>query len=238
MATSILEINIGRRGKVKDRTGVRSGKLLAIEYAGKDETQRKALWRCVCDCGKEVIVTGSQLNGKQQSCGCIRSEITKKHPVDWTINITHNDSGKVRAKEYNTWSSMIQRCTNKNHVAYKNYGGRGIDVCAEWRDSYENFLSDMGRKPSKHHSIERINVDGGYSKDNCIWATYTDQQNNRRDTCYVTFSGERMSVAELYKKFQIPNRTLYNWYEKSIDKDLTKKINDFLAKHPDKELLR
>ncbi len=167
MAESILLPLKGKKQKLKDLTGKRFGKLTALEHVASELNGGNAIWRCLCDCGNVKDVVGGQLSPKTgtRSCGCIRSEITKKHPIDWTVNITHNDSGKCRSREYISWSCMIQRCTNKNNTAYKNYGGRGIYVCQEWRDSYEAFLADMGRKPSKKHSLDRINPDAGYQKE-------------------------------------------------------------------------
>jgi hypothetical protein len=85
------------------------------------------------------------------------------------------------SSEYNCWTSMNARCSNPKHSAYKNYGGRGITVCRRWRESYEAFLADMGRKPGPEYSIDRVDNDKGYSKANCRWATIMEQRHNRRD---------------------------------------------------------
>lgn len=94
-----------------------------------------------------------------------------------TFQTTH---GMSRSPEHNAWARMIQRCENPNEGGYKNYGGRGIRVCAEWRASFSAFLRDMGRRPSGIHSIDRIDVDGDYAPGNCRWATPSEQSRNRR----------------------------------------------------------
>jgi hypothetical protein len=85
-----------------------------------------------------------------------------------------------RSSEYNCWGSMIARCTNPNDPGWKNYGGRGIRVCERWRNSFENFLADMGLKPSPGLSIERVENDGNYEPGNCRWATRKEQRANQR----------------------------------------------------------
>jgi len=95
---------------------------------------------------------------------------------------------------------MIQRCNNKNIPMYKNYGGRGIKVCDEWLKSFKSFYSAMGDRPSKLHTIERRNNDGGYNPENCVWATRTDQQNNTRSNRMVYYEGEYITAAVLARK--------------------------------------
>ena len=97
--------------------------------------------------------------------------------------------------EYTSWSNMRNRCTNKNDQAYKNYGGRGITVCARW-DSFEKFLEDMGPRPSLLHSLEREDTNGNYEPGNCKWATCTEQQNNTRTNVRMLYRGEVKTVAE------------------------------------------
>ena len=146
-------------------------KLLVIKESSKTDKSRQKFWWCRCDCGNEKEIGGRSLRrGDVVSCGCYGKEQRKKS------NTKH---GKWKTSEYKTWDSMIQRCTNSNRVAYKNYGARGITVCDEWFD-FEKFFADMGEKPSVWHSIERINNELGYFKKNCKWATSNEQSQNTR----------------------------------------------------------
>ena len=97
--------------------------------------------------------------------------------------------------EYQVWCDMKSRCYNRNHQNFPRYGARGITVCARWRGSFENFLADMGRRPSSKHSLEREKNHDNYQSDNCIWATRKQQQRNMRTNRILTFRGRSQSVA-------------------------------------------
>lgn len=116
----------------------------------------------------------------------------------FTLGVTrHGDSsgGSISA-EYETWSGMKNRCISPNDISYPNYGGRGIAVCDRWRDSFESFLADMGRRPSPNHSIDRIDNTGNYEPGNVRWATRTEQQRNLRSNRLLTFNGETRCMAD------------------------------------------
>lgn len=175
---------------VKDLLGQKFNRLTVVGYAF---TKRMAYWKCICDCGKEKTIQGYSLTtGNTKSCGCLRKNRTKgrtnKSHVEFRkINHTgsyyHGEGGKT--VEYRTWRGIKERTINKNNLQYKHYGGRGIAVCKEWVDSYKTFLSDMGRRPSKNHSLDRIDNNGDYCKENCRWATRIEQANNKRNNIAV-----------------------------------------------------
>lgn len=202
----------------KDITGRRHGKLTAITMVGKNNIGR-ALWLCKCDCGGEIVVSAQGLAGKTgtKSCGCLLAEVNKLRPVRNSTNLKHGESGGKsgrRSGEYVVWASMRQRCYNKSHSTYKDYGSRGIVVCKRWLDSYECFLQDMGRRPSSSHSLDRIDPNGNYEPENCRWVTWDVQANNKRKSISVVLFGKSMSIPEASRTSKVPQRTLHNWVRK------------------------
>lgn len=142
----------------------------------KGQKKRRVFVRC--NCGNELtVVLDSLKRGITASCGCYRSELLvapRKH------GYTRNARNKARPSEYVSWFNMIQRCENPKNKAYKYYGGRGITVCKDWRESFGAFLSNIGPKPLPGLSIDRIDVNGNYEPGNCQWATPQQQANNKR----------------------------------------------------------
>lgn len=163
--------------KPYDLTGRKFGRLTAMKpvtVAGR--AGRK--WLCRCECGTEKIAALQELmRGETRSCGCLRREMTQAHGE---ANKKHGEARtEMETQEYRTWTEMRRRCSNPNFIGYEYYGGRGISVCERWA-TFENFLADMGRKPSSEYSIDRISGDGHYEPSNCRWATARMQAQNRR----------------------------------------------------------
>lgn len=175
----------------KDLSGQRFGRLLVIGFAGF-VGRSKSSWNVSCDCGAVKIVRGtSLLSGGSKSCGCMKSIICAE------VNIRHGMARhRMEAREYLVWSSMKRRCLNPNDRNYPNYGGRGINVCDRWIDSFENFYSDMGPRPPGQYSIERNDNSGNYEPSNCRWATKEEQVNNKRNNIVVVFRGEKMTLSQ------------------------------------------
>lgn len=166
--------------RVKAICGMRFHKLIAVRFLGmrrrKETNQGVQVWEFKCDCGNKHEATIANVkSGSVTSCGCVGKTIRITH------GFTRGDRHGIMAKLYGAWSTMIQRCTNPALKCWKNYGGRGITVCNRWRNSFENFFSDMGLRPSGKHTLDRKNNDLGYSPQNCKWATWKEQANNRRE---------------------------------------------------------
>lgn len=176
----------------KDITGKRYGSLLVV---GRDLSRKgRAYWFVKCDCGEKRIVAGTALRqGNSKSCGCLRGGV-----------ITH---GKSNTPTYSVWAQMKKRCLNPNATAYKNYGGRGVTVCDRWRNSFENFLRDMGGKP-EGMGIERCDNEKEYSPENCTWATAREQNNNKRNNRHIIIYGVTYTIANASRQFNIPKDTL------------------------------
>lgn len=163
----------------------RFGRLTIIDDAPSKVSASGFEARCAlvrCDCGTEKIVRASDLrNDYTTSCGCFQREEVGK--AARKRERTHGESRReTRTTEFTIWSGMNQRCYRQTCKDYPRYGGRGIGICERWRgpSGYVNFLSDMGRRPSKAYSIDRIDNDGNYEPDNCQWATASMQARNRR----------------------------------------------------------
>lgn len=206
-----------------DMTGQRIGKLKVIELAGVCENY--AIWRCKCDCGNEVEVRGSALrkSNPTESCGCINKEIQRARFK------TH---GLSRGRTYSSWHAMRERCLNQEHEAFYRYGGRGIGICDEWINDFEKFIGDMGERP-KGTSLDRIDNDKGYSKDNCRWVTRKQQCRNKRDNVLLTFNGKTQCVSAWADEIGLKACTLFRRIHDgrmSTEEALTRPLRRILSK--------
>lgn len=175
--------------RFKDLTGKKFGRWTAISPI-KNKYGRFS-WKCICDCGEVRTIGGTELSqGNSTSCGCLRKERFTKFATKHGYAVP----GSV-SKEYRVWCSMKRRCYSKKDKSYPRYGGRGITVCDRWKDSFQNFIDDMGDCPPKM-SIERKNNSQGYSPKNCEWADAVAQANNKRNNRIVTINGKAMTVAQ------------------------------------------
>ena len=161
-------------------TGQKFGRLTVGERAPNKYGYHVA-WACRCDCGSQTIVTTLNLRSEHtRSCGCLQRENREAMKA----RAVKHGMSRVGSKtpEYETWCHMKGRCYNPHYIRYERYGGRGIRVCERWRHNFVAFLTDMGPKPSPRHSLDRIDNDGDYGPDNCLWATPTEQARTHRGT--------------------------------------------------------
>lgn len=174
----------------KDRTGIRYGNLVALNPISRRSTSGEMIWNCKCDCGTYSEVLGGHLSsGHTVSCGCFAPIATSARTRK------HGESRRI-TPEYRAWKHINNRCFNPNNKSYPNYGARGIKVCRRWRNSYEHFLEDMGRRPSPRLQIERVDNDGDYAPSNCIWGTRKEQANNKRNNVRISHAGVTKTIAQ------------------------------------------
>lgn len=186
--------------KIRDLTGQKFSFLTVLERTDK-RTGGSVVWKCICNCGKTTEASSGNLrSGHTKSCGCHKSKVSSNALAEMCTKHGHSKVGNV-SRTYSTWLHMTDRCNNPNNDSYKNYGGRGIEVCERWSD-FANFLEDMGERP-KGTSIDRVNVDLGYFKDNCRWATKKVQLNNKRDNRKFDYKGETLTISQLSEKYGI-----------------------------------
>ncbi len=173
-----------------DIVGQRFGRLTAVRRTRLARSERW-YWECSCDCGHLVETSISSLrSGVRTSCGCGR----RKH-------------GATGTAEHGVWLGMIDRCSS-NSKAAEDYYRRGITVCERWR-SFENFLSDMGNRPSPRHTVERKDNDRGYDPDNCEWALPAQQARNKRSNVWLLVNGDRLTVTDAAEALGIKRSALY-----------------------------
>lgn len=218
----MIDMLYHRRKQNSMEKGEKYGRLTAVRFVEKRQNYRP-FWEFSCECGNKHIANAYNVkSGQSKSCGCYANEVRigssvfvngSGHP-----SFIDGDCDMKKSKFYRVYRGIIQRCNNKNNSQYKNYGGRGIKV--EW-DSYIDFKRDMKESFDTHvaqyggrnTSIDRIDVDGNYCKENCRWATYKEQSRNTRRNVYTTVFGETMIVKDAMDKFghNLVKRLMNGW---------------------------
>lgn len=183
--------------KFKDLTGMRFGKLTVLEYTNKRNLNRNILWRCLCDCGNEIYVATSCLNsGHTKSCGCGKNNFVEMGKIGGKFGKHHLS----RTRLYKCYNHMINRCHNSSNIQYKDYGGRGIKVCEEWKNDFISFYNwAMSNGYKDDLTIDRIDVNGNYEPSNCRWVTWKEQANNKTTNHYVEYNGYRYTLSQWSK---------------------------------------
>lgn len=175
----------GLRGKRKIHVAGTVYGSWTLVREGEPTPRSVTQWWCRCDCGHEQLIQMANLiSGASKRCRDCARNLQRQRPKKPT-NITRR-----------TYYAMLERCRNPRHPSYKNYGGRGIKVCERWQASFENFLADMGERPSLRHSIDRINNNGDYCPENCRWATLKEQARNKRDNVFITCGEVTLCLAD------------------------------------------
>lgn len=210
-----------------DRTGQKFGRLKVISFAGK-KTGGQSLWNVRCDCGNvKVVSANGMVEGHTRSCGCLAMEtIAKIGKLSKGVPPTHGHTSGGASREYASWMNMKNRCRNPNSEKFRIYGARGIKVCQRWLDSFENFLSDMGKKPIGL-TLERINVNGDYEPSNCVWDTPKVQANNTRVNRRLTLNGTTLTLTQWSEKIGITSASLSERIESgwTLERALTEPAN-------------
>lgn len=199
----------------EDLTGKKFSRLTVIEQLSERCVNGAVKYLCLCECGNKSKVQANKLrSGVTRSCGCLTKDKATTH-------------GMYKSTEHSSWRSMKNRCCNKNHMHYKNYGARGIKICNRWKNSFQNFYDDMGAKPSPKHSIDRIDNNGDYEPENCKWSTEIEQARNRRGTKMYTYKNETKYAREWMDIYEISNNVFYRRVNQgwSFDKIIETPIN-------------
>lgn len=185
---------------LKDLSGERFGRLVVLRRAIQTGKTKNARWLCQCDCGAMHEANSSALiRGLTKSCKCLARELTSSRAS------IHN---KSRTVEWSTWQNMKNRCYNEKDASYIHYGGRGIRVCDSWINSFINFFSVMGERPSPEHSIDRIDVNGDYTPENCRWATKSEQAKNKRPVTAIEILGVVKTLNDWSKLSGVNKQTI------------------------------
>jgi hypothetical protein len=189
-------------GTTIDISGMNFGRLMAQSRTEARSADGSVKWLCTCQCGGSTIACAAHLrSGHTQSCGCLKIERARQGGT------RHGLTGSYI---FRIWTHIKGRCENPTDAAYPSYGGRGIAICDRWRNDAAMFAADMGPRPSAEHSIERMDNNGPYSPENCIWGTRKQQARNRRSSLLIAFGGATRTLAEWSEVTGIPANTIRN----------------------------
>lgn len=200
-----------------DLTGQRFGRLEVLERA--ENRCGRTCWKCRCECGTIKDIPAKTLrNGTAQSCGCLQKE---------RASIARSTHRMRHTRLYGVWVGMRNRCSDPDNIGYHLYGGRGIEVCPEWRDSFEVFRDwAIENGYQEGLTIDRIDTDGPYSPENCRWITQKQQQNNRRNNKHLVLNGENHTMSEWAEITGIKVATIHARLKRgwSVDRTLTEAV--------------
>ena len=199
--------------KFLDLTNKRFNRLLVLERT--KNKGKKTAWKCLCDCGNIVYVETTNLtSNRTKSCGCLKMEKLIQRST------THNQR---HTKLYEVWKTMKQRCFNPNNQSFHRYGGRGISVCEEWKNSFSSFYEwSIKNEYKEGFSIDRIDNNGDYCPKNCRWADKLTQANNTRTNKYISFQGEVKTLAQWSRILNIPYKKLQSQLQNKTLEEIIK----------------
>lgn len=201
----------------KFESGMKFGRLTLIEIS--ERSKNGCIWKCQCDCGNTHYALANNIGKGTLSCGCLSRESHVK-PYD------------VKSRLYHIWANMKERCYNKKSTRYKDYGGRGIYVCQEWKENYEKFM-DWALKNGYEEglTIDRINNDGIYEPSNCRWATFRQQVNNRRKWGKTPYLGIVRDSSGYAAHITVKGKKIYIAHSVNDIEYLVNKRNEYIDKH-------
>ena len=193
-----------------DLAGQVFARLTVIRFSHVNEGARNAYWVCACSCGREHVTSSRCLrSGNTKSCGCLHAEVSGARFAKRLRHGQSNSTGGQSTAEYRAWQNMISRCENMKLSTRKHYGGRGIQVCRRWRESFEAFFADVGERPSPAHSLDRFpDHNGNYEPGNVRWATWAEQQRNKRNNNMIEHNGERLCEGDWCRRLGVTPGTV------------------------------
>lgn len=204
-------------GKKIEMVGYEFSGCVVIKEIGRDK-DKKVTWLCICNCGNEFIATGKHIRtGDVKSCGCYKRSVMSGQGIK---NKTH---GQSKTRLYSIWHGMKKRCALEGDTSYKNYGGKGISVCDDWKESFESFRDwSLLNGYTDKLTIDRIDSTGNYTPENCRWANWNEQARNRSNNSKVVYKGKLITQSEVAELAGISKELVYYRKNNGIDYDKPK----------------